>query len=58
VFFKIGEHYRDSMIAMSLAEPRAPDGQGLSRRTSVDEVLARFGEPQRRQDLDGETILY
>lgn len=57
-FFKIGDHYRESMPETSLAEPRAPDGQTLSNRTTVDEVLARFGAPHRRQDLDGETILY
>jgi hypothetical protein len=58
VFFKIGEHYRESMPETSLALPRAPDGQALSAHTVLDEVLARFGEPHRRQDVDGETVLY
>ena len=57
-FYRIGDHYRESLPELTLATPRGPDGQELSCRTVVGDVLARFGEPRRGQDIEGETILY
>jgi hypothetical protein len=58
VFYRIGEHYRESLPEVTLATPRGPDGGELSGRTVIADVLGRFGEPRRRQDIEGETILY
>ena len=41
-----------------LAEPRAPDGLGLSPRTTPEELLRRFGQPETLQDLEGTVVLY
>jgi hypothetical protein len=39
-------------------EARGPDGLGLSGRTTKDEVRQRFGEPEKTQSFDDETIVY
>lgn len=37
---------------------KGPDGVALTQQTSKHELLRRFGEPAKTQDLDDETILY
>jgi len=58
VAFRIGAEAikRDSVD--TAATPTGPDGQQLSDATTEADLLARFGEPQSRQDFDDESILY
>jgi hypothetical protein len=46
------------LIGEGLAEPRGPDGLGLSSRTTRSELLQRFGEPTSKQEFDDESIFY
>lgn len=44
--------------ALSPERLRGPDGEALTGETSKADVIRRFGEPGRTQELEGTTILY
>lgn len=57
--FAIGASHRDRPgAAPAMAETRGPDGQALTARTTKSELLKRFGEPEKTQAFDDETVLY
>jgi len=57
--YGIGESIRDRDNAGApRAEPRGPDGLSLTARTTKSDLLQRFGEPNKLQDLDSEVVLY
>jgi len=58
VHFSIGETFRREPAEFVCATPRGPDGRELSAETTEADLLARFGEPESRQDFEDETILY
>jgi hypothetical protein len=57
--YRIGGSIRDrDNVGAARAEPRGPDGLSLTARTTKSELLVRFGQPGKLQDLDDEVVLY
>lgn len=58
VWFRIGASTVKGDIGDMAATPSGPDGLQLSATTTEADLIARFGEPESRQDFDDESILY
>ena len=58
VWFRIGASTVKRDMGDTAATPTGPDGLQLSAATTEADLIARFGEPETRQDFDDESILY